>query len=67
LGQATLFPIDDLGLGRAPGTDPSTALKEMNMQQWFPSNIEELQMYFSEGKNGRVRAIPVKVEILFGS
>lgn len=25
----------------------------------FPSNIEELQMYFSEGnKNGRVRAIP---------
>jgi hypothetical protein len=26
----------DLGLGRAPGTDPYTAaaLKEMNMQQW---------------------------------
>jgi hypothetical protein len=30
----------------------------MNMQQWNLSNIEELQMYLKEKKNGRVRAIP---------
>jgi luciferase family oxidoreductase group 1 len=45
---ATLFPDRiDLGLGRAPGTDQ------------FPANVEELQLYLSEGnKSGRVRAIP---------
>lgn len=60
---ATLFPNRiDLGLGRAPGTDPHTAAalkREEHAAREFPSNIEELQMYFSEeNEKGRVRAIP---------
>jgi luciferase family oxidoreductase group 1 len=60
---ATLFPDRiDLGLGRAPGTDQYTAAalkRDEHAAMEFPSNIEELQMYFSEGnKKGRVRAIP---------
>jgi luciferase family oxidoreductase group 1 len=60
---ATLFPDRiDLGLGRAPGTDQFTAAalkRDDNAAMEFPSNVEELQLYFSEGnKTGRVRAIP---------
>jgi luciferase family oxidoreductase group 1 len=60
---ATLFPDRiDLGLGRAPGTDQFTAAalkRDDHAAMEFPSNIEELQLYFSEGnKNGRVRSIP---------
>ncbi|NGY37814.1 LLM class flavin-dependent oxidoreductase [Flavobacterium sp. XN-5] len=60
---ATLFPNRiDLGLGRAPGTDQFTAAalnRDQHAAQEFPANVEELQMYFSEGnKKGRVRAIP---------
>jgi alkanesulfonate monooxygenase SsuD/methylene tetrahydromethanopterin reductase-like flavin-dependent oxidoreductase (luciferase family) len=42
----------------------------MNMQQWNLSNIEELQMYLKEKKNGRVRAIPgegLKPYLILGS
>ncbi|SEA50645.1 luciferase family oxidoreductase, group 1 [Flavobacterium gillisiae] len=60
---ATLFPNRiDLGLGRAPGTDQFTAAalnRDAHAAQEFPANVEELQLYFSEGnKKGRVRAIP---------
>lgn len=60
---ATLFPNRiDLGLGRAPGTDQFTAAalkRDEHAAMEFPANVEELQLYFSEGnKNGRVRAIP---------
>lgn len=61
---ATIYPNRiDLGLGRAPGTDPETAnairedrLKEV---QRFPENIKALQTYLSaENRTGKVRAIP---------
>lgn len=60
---ATLFPNRiDLGLGRAPGTDQFTAValkRDQHAAMEFPSNVEELQLYFSEdNKKGRVRAIP---------
>jgi luciferase family oxidoreductase group 1 len=60
---ATLFPNRiDLGLGRAPGTDQFTAAalkRDDHAAMEFPANVEELQLYFSEGnKKGRVRAIP---------
>jgi luciferase family oxidoreductase group 1 len=60
---ATLFPDRiDLGLGRAPGTDQFTAAalkRDQHAAMEFPANVEELQLYFSEGnKKGRVRAIP---------
>ncbi|WP_016988807.1 LLM class flavin-dependent oxidoreductase [Flavobacterium sp. ACAM 123] len=60
---ATLFPNRiDLGLGRAPGTDQFTAAalkRDQHAAMEFPANVEELQLYFSEGnKKGRVRAIP---------
>lgn len=60
---ATLFPDRiDLGLGRAPGTDQFTAAalrRDEHAAMEFPANVQELQMYLSEGnKNGRVRAIP---------
>jgi luciferase family oxidoreductase group 1 len=60
---ATLFPNRiDLGLGRAPGTDQFTAAalkRDDHAALEFPANVEELQLYFSEGnKKGRVRAIP---------
>ncbi|MBG6111318.1 luciferase family oxidoreductase group 1 [Flavobacterium sp. CG_23.5] len=60
---ATLFPHRiDLGLGRAPGTDQFTAAalrRDDHAAMEFPANVQELQMYLSEGnKNGRVRAIP---------
>ncbi|MFL9831792.1 LLM class flavin-dependent oxidoreductase [Flavobacterium sp. ST-87] len=60
---ATLYPDRiDLGLGRAPGTDQFTAAalkRDEHAAMEFPGNVQELQMYLSEGnKNGRVRAIP---------
>lgn len=60
---ATLFPDRiDLGLGRAPGTDQFTAAalkRDEHAAMEFPSNVEELQRYLSEGnKDGRVRAFP---------
>ena len=53
----------DLGLGRAPGTDQLTAaaLRRNNLSTayHFPSDIRELQQYFSdENIDGRVRAFP---------
>ncbi|WP_262249020.1 LLM class flavin-dependent oxidoreductase [Parapedobacter soli] len=53
----------DLGLGRAPGTDQLTAaaLRRNNLgtAYHFPSDIRELQLYFSdENIDGRVRAFP---------
>lgn len=53
----------DLGLGRAPGTDPKTAKALRRNQEEtvndFPKNLLELQKYFSsENKNSEVRAIP---------
>lgn len=61
---ATLFPDRiDLGLGRAPGTDQTTAkaLRRGRMEtvQEFPNDIEELFGYFSEDNIGqKVRAYP---------
>ena len=53
----------DLGLGRAPGTDQLTAaaLRRNNLgtAYSFPSDIAELQLYFSSNNTGgRVRAFP---------
>ena len=61
---ATMYPDRvDLGLGRAPGTDPVTAnaIRNDRMQavREFPESVRELQVYFSEqNKNSAVRAIP---------
>lgn len=60
----TLYPGRvDLGLGRAPGTDQVTAmaLRRGNMQTAynFPSDIQELQRYFSNtDPQAKVRAFP---------
>ena len=61
---ATLFPGRiDLGLGRAPGTDPRTshALRR-NLDgdvNAFPRDVVELQQYFAPAAVGqRVRAVP---------
>lgn len=60
----TLYPGRiDLGLGRAPGTDQSTAaaLRRNNIHTTyqFPKDIQELQLYFSnDNSDGRVRAFP---------
>lgn len=52
----------DLGLGRAPGTDPVTARAlRRNVGgsgEDFPSNIVELQNYLSTNKSDTVRAFP---------
>lgn len=53
----------DLGLGRAPGTDPVTAraLRRdlTGGAESFPQDVQELQAYFEEGVPGqRVRAVP---------
>ena len=61
---ASLYPDRiDLGLGRAPGTDPTTAqaLRRNNadLAHSFPDDIIALQTYFSaENATGAVRAIP---------
>jgi luciferase family oxidoreductase group 1 len=59
---AHLYPNRiDLGLGRAPGTDPQTAQAIRSdfkqASQFFPQEIEKIQQYFSlENKNSNVRA-----------
>ena len=61
---ATLYPNRiDLGLGRAPGTDPTTmrALRRglHSTGEDFPELIDELLYYFQEPEAGqKVRAIP---------
>jgi luciferase family oxidoreductase group 1 len=61
---AALFPGRiDLGLGRAPGTDPFTtrALRRAAAAaaDTFPEDVLELQKYLGESEEGqRVRAIP---------
>ena len=59
---ATLFPSRiDLGLGRAPGTDPLTAraLRRGTGADTFPQDVAELQGYFAPAKPGaHVRAVP---------
>ncbi len=57
----------DLGLGRAPGTDPATAAAIRSdffkAAQSFPSEVEKIQEYFSEeNKNS-----PVRVSIAEGT
>lgn len=57
-----LFPNRiDLGLGRAPGTDPETARAIrsdfMTAAHLFPEEIEKIQTYFSkDNENAKVRA-----------
>lgn len=53
----------DLGVGRAPGTDPITAQAlgrdPFSVNEGFPKQIRELQAFFSKDSGGRkVRAIP---------
>jgi luciferase family oxidoreductase group 1 len=57
----SLFPGRiDLGLGRAPGTDPRTVAalrRHLTSSDTFPEDLEELQAYFSD-QPARVRAVP---------
>jgi luciferase family oxidoreductase group 1 len=60
---ASLYPDRiDLGLGRAPGTDPSTirALRrDAASAETFPQDVQELQGYFEPAVPGqRIRAVP---------
>jgi len=61
---ASLFPGRiDLGLGRAPGTDQSTARAlrrdAVASADRFPEDVLELQHYFEEAETGqKIRAIP---------
>jgi len=61
---ASLFPDRiDLGLGRAPGTDPVTARalrRDLNTRaEQFAHDVQELQAYFEPPEPGQViRAIP---------
>nr|WP_245183943.1 LLM class flavin-dependent oxidoreductase [Neolewinella marina] len=61
---ATLYPGRiDIGLGRAPGTDPvaSRAIRGVRFDagQDFPRDIQQLQAYLSaDNRNAPVRAIP---------
>lgn len=61
---ASLYPDRiDLGLGRAPGTDPLTALAlrrgNIGTADDFFQDVVELQTYFSaENRTAKVRAIP---------
>ncbi|MDO4442019.1 MAG: LLM class flavin-dependent oxidoreductase [Moraxella sp.] len=63
---ASLYPDRvDLGLGRAPGTDPQTARAIRRHQDdfamSFPNDIKELQFYFGDDDNDKkVRAYPAK-------
>ena len=59
----TLYPKRiDLGIGRAPGTDPlTTAALRRDMKQSvddFPSNVIELLHYFTSGSESKVKAVP---------
>jgi luciferase family oxidoreductase group 1 len=62
----TMYPGRiDLGLGRAPGTDQATAAalrrNNMNSAYSFPSDIRELQTYFSSrNSQSKVRAFPAE-------
>ncbi|HZZ12517.1 MAG TPA: LLM class flavin-dependent oxidoreductase [Paraburkholderia sp.] len=61
---ASLYPDRiDLGLGRAPGTDQSTARalrRDMqNSAEAFPDDVVELQRYFADPVPGqRIQAVP---------
>lgn len=62
---ASLYPDRiDLGLGRAPGTDPATtqALRREGSGEspaQFPGDVRELQYYFGKARPGQVvRAVP---------
>lgn len=61
---ATLYPHRvDLGLGRAPGTDPHTAAalrrNEKDVSLHFPDDVRELQRYFSDlSQQDYVKAYP---------
>ncbi|MFV2197438.1 LLM class flavin-dependent oxidoreductase [Nocardiopsis sp. LOL_012] len=60
---ASLYPGRiDLGLGRAPGTDPRTmrALRRDSASaSTFPADVQELQAYFAPAQPGQaVRAVP---------
>jgi luciferase family oxidoreductase group 1 len=62
---ASLYPERvDLGLGRAPGTDPRTARAlrrnlALDSADSFPEDVQELQAYFDEPIPGQaVRAVP---------
>ena len=61
---ASLYPGRiDLGLGRAPGTDQTTAQQirpdRMQQVQNFPKNVQKLQHFLSErNSSSKVRAIP---------
>lgn len=61
---ASLYPGRiDLGLGRAPGTDPLTAMalrrNRVETVQDFPNDVLAILKYFSiENRNAKVRAIP---------
>lgn len=61
---ASLYPGRiDLGLGRAPGTDQTTAQEirpdRMRQVQNFPQNVQKLQQFLSSNnKSSSVRAIP---------
>lgn len=61
---ASLYPDRiDLGLGRAPGTDPLTAAairgERINAAQDFPGDVLRLQAYLSDdNRRSSVRAIP---------
>lgn len=52
----------DLGLGRAPGTDPRTMMalrRDHGASSTFPNDVQELQAYFEPAEPGQpVRAIP---------
>jgi luciferase family oxidoreductase group 1 len=59
----SLFPGRiDLGLGRAPGTDPSTARALRRTlasdPDAFPQDVLELMGYFAPQEGARVRAVP---------
>jgi len=60
----TMYPGRiDLGLGRAPGTDQVTAMalrrNNMHAAYQFPSDVLELQQYFSDDNvDSKVRAFP---------
>ena len=52
----------DLGLGRAPGTDPETARAlrrdALSSAEAFPQDVQELQRYFEAPAGQTTRAIP---------
>jgi luciferase family oxidoreductase group 1 len=59
----TLYPGRiDLGLGRAPGTDPLTTYalrrKMKGSVEDFPSNVIELRNYFAADATSKVKSVP---------